>query len=169
LLIALFLLASAPASPSWLFAQASTERSDQLRLDSLLPERAASVLARYNDTFYVLGLAVSQEGRLIGLATRHWPSLDATPDEWRDSLLVAMHEILPRLRAAAYLSDRWRQSDSRRADSTFAVFHFETPSGVCVETRRQYRLTSSGRPEWAPPVRLACRHEIWVPAVPRAR
>jgi hypothetical protein len=84
-------------------------------------------------------------------------------------MLVAAHEILPRLRAAAYLSDRWRQSDSTRADSTFAVFHFETPSGVCVETRRQYRLSSSGQPEWTSPVQLACRLEIWVPAVPQAR
>jgi hypothetical protein len=67
----LFLLAFTPASPSRLIAQAASEQADQLRLDSLLLQRAASVLARYNDTFYVLGLAVSQEGRLIGLATRH--------------------------------------------------------------------------------------------------
>lgn len=91
------------------------------RLDSLLSEQATHALERYGDTFYILGVYLGSDGEARAISTRHWPALTAPPDERLDSLEVAFLDYRPQMQSAAYLVDRWRQLDSRRADSTFGA------------------------------------------------
>jgi hypothetical protein len=142
-------------------AQVASPAADQTRLDSLLLSHARALLERYGDTFYVLGIYLDSTGELSEIATRAWPALDASPDEWGDSLRAAFEDFRPRLRSAAYLLDRWRQLDSTRADSTFADFHFETAAGACFESRRRYDWAPDGTLIWGPPLQRSCRREIW--------
>jgi hypothetical protein len=136
---------------------------DRARLDSLLLAQATRLLARYGDTFYVLGNGVSPDGAPVAVATRHWAPLDAPPDEWRDSLVMELRDQRDRMRSAAYLLDRWRQLDPARADSMVAVFHFESAAGACSETWRPYHFDSStGAPLWGQPVSRPCAPDIWV-------
>jgi hypothetical protein len=140
---------------------------DRHLLDSLLTDQATRLLERYGDTFYILGLALDSTGTPLGISTRHWPPLSATPDEWGDSLRAAFGDYRTQMRAAAYLNDFWRQTDSTRADSTFAIFHFETPGGACYESRRHYDISQSSTPIWGPQEERLCRLEIWQSARPR--
>jgi hypothetical protein len=142
-------------------AQSPRARIGQERLDSLLLDQATRLLERFGDTFYVLGLYVGPGGEVLGISTRNWAALNAPPDEWRDSLEAALREYLPNVRTAAYVVDRWRQLDSTRADSTYAVFHFESAAGFCLETRRRYEWSAAGPVVWTKPDTIPCTPRIW--------
>jgi hypothetical protein len=157
--VLLLLLLRLPETPAE--AQVSRMQTAQQRLDSLMLDQATRVLERYGDMFYVLGFYLASDGEVRGVSPRHWAALSAPPDEWLDSLLAGFQDYLPAVRAAAYAVDLWRQLDSTRAESTYAVFHFETGNGACLETRRRYDWSSDGSLVWTKPDTLTCHLRIW--------
>jgi hypothetical protein len=132
-------------------------------LDSLLRDQAGALVERFGDTFYALGWIVTVDGQSEPTTANQWPPLDAPPDDWEDSLVATLRGERARLRAAAYLVDRYRLLDSTRVDSTYAIFHFEAAGGRCVEQRRHYTITDAGRVRWDDAVALPCRVRVWVP------
>lgn len=142
--------------------------SDAAKAAAHLLTHAGELLRRFGDTFYVLGVSIDASGALAGHATRQWPALQASPDDWTDSLVVELVDQRAGKRAVAYLSDRWRAVDSVRADSMVAVFHFESASGSCVETRYAYAFLDDGRVKWGQPRSAPCQRRVWTSAT-RAR
>lgn len=130
-------------------------------LEALLLEQAGALLERFGDTFYALGLYLDADGEPLGVSARAWPSFDAPPEEWADSLVAGMGEYRPDMHSAAYLLDEWRTVDPVREDSTFAVFHFETPTGLCLETNWRYAWSADGHTVWTPEERRICEVRIW--------
>lgn len=138
--------------------------SDVARADAHLRTHAGELLRRFGDTFYVLGVSIDVSGALAGHATREWPALQASPDEWTDSLVVELVDQRRGKRAVAYLADRWRVLDPVRADSMVAVFHFESANGLCVESHYPYAFLDDGSVKWGEPESAPCRLRVWTRA-----
>ena len=134
-------------------------------LDSLLRDQAVAVLQRSGDTFYVLGEYLDSTGAPFGVATRHWPPLDAPPRAWAESLRVALVELRSSITAAAYLVDLSRDTDYARSADGLAVLHYESAAGICFEAQRAYRFRRSGAIMWGPAIDRPCLREVWPAAV----
>jgi hypothetical protein len=138
-----------------LSAQRLTPEPDLQTLHDRLRAHAAALLRRYGDTFYALGAYLTPDGEYQEFATDDWPSLDAPPIAWRDSLVASFGRARHPARAVAILFDLGRRAAPVRA-KTAVLFHGETTK-TSQTLEESYGWRQDGRIRWARPVVRACR------------
>jgi hypothetical protein len=138
-----------------LSAQRLTPEPDLETLHDRLRAHAAAVLQRYGDTFYALGAYLTPDGKYQEFATDRWPSLDAPPTAWRDSLVASFGRARHPARAVAILLDLGRPPVPAPA-KTAVLFHGETTK-TCRALEESYGWRKDGRLRWARPVVRACQ------------
>lgn len=143
------------AAPIFLVAQDAPTDRDLRRLHTELREHATGLLLRFGDTFYALGGLLTVDGDYEEFATDSWPSLDAPPAEWQDSLVASFRRSNRPVRAVAILIDLGRAGGPEPV-TTAGYFHGETRT-TCAEIEVPYTVLQDGSIRWEKRMTRSCR------------